>query len=259
MKARTLLLPLLLALWACGGEGESGESGGSGEAPDAGAAPAPGMQGGETPGAEGPERLVGIFATGQGVMELQPCDGGEAVALQGPSLENLVAIADQIAPGTEPVTTIFADLVVTWRSAEGTNVGGGYTRIADVMGVRRAAFEGFGCDGPMPGEVALMAAGNEPFWQVRVLNDSVAEVSRPDEGTQTLAIGSLQQDLEGVVLTGSVTGEGTVFLEVTTGTCRDDMSGAVTHARATFTLGGRRMEGCAWFGTALDPDVTPMD
>lgn len=253
MTRRALALLLAGAVWACGGENGDAAMGNAGPGDTASAAD-------EAPAEIGdlPRRLVGIFATGQGLMELQPCDGSDPVALQGPALENLVNIAEGIGASGEPVLTIFADLVVTTRSAEGTNVGDGYALIADVLGVRRAAYEGFGCDGALPAEVALVAAGNEPFWRVEVGNDTTALLTRPEEGEQRLTVGALQQDFEGVVLNGSVEGEGTVFLEVTTGTCQDSMSGALTHARAVFTIGGRRLEGCAWFGTLLDPDVTPI-
>jgi putative lipoprotein len=109
----------------------------------------------------------------------------------------------------------------------------------------------------MPSAVALVAGGNEPFWRIEMASDSVALLSRPEEGTQSISVGNLRQDIEGVVLTGTVEGGGTVFLEATTGTCQDSMSGALTHATAVFTIDGRRLRGCAWFGTALDPDVTP--
>jgi putative lipoprotein len=203
--------------------------------------------------------MVGIVAVGEGVTELQPCDGSAPVALQGPALANLVSIAERISMDTGPVATIFADLVVQPRTGADADIPGGYGRLVDVMGVRRAAYEGFGCDGPLPSEVLLIAWGNEPFWRVEMRSDSLAELIRPEEGTQPITVGSLQQDFEGIVFTGTMEGAGTVFMELTTGTCQDGMSGALTHANAEFTVGGRRLRGCAWFGTAVDPDVSPVE
>lgn len=224
-------------------------------APEAAPADAPGAA--ETAAAVAPEsvdrvRIAGVLVVGENTREFRPCDGSEALWLDGPIVVDLVGLHGELAPGVEPFEGVFLDLVADIGPPPAVGPGTGYPASAIAHMLRRAAYEGWSCDDVDPALV-VEARGTEPFWTLRV-TETGGEYVTPEERT-SLEFGPLAEDDEGWVIQGTGTEVGNVFVALTPVPCRNAMSGAYSHLEAVVEIGGRRLNGCAYLGPAHDPDA----
>lgn len=115
--------------------------------------------------------------------------------------------------------------------------------------------EGGGCDRPA-GAYLYHAFGEEPFWSVRVEEDSLV-FEQPDDPARVAWPSSAvvpSRDAAGARTwtAAASAGRPAIALTVERGRCVDGMSGEVTAFRSRITVGGRAMEGCARAGLAAD-------
>jgi len=198
-----------------------------------------------TPGVEStpasvPRRIGGFFNGDTGGPALEVCEGGVTLPLTGPALPDLLAHHQTLTSGQESQTPIFVDVLATLEPASTLHV----------LELRRAAFEGFGCQ-TVEEDLVARAGGNEPFWSVEVYDDR-ATFSTPEGSTQ-LEANSLVRSADGWLVTGTtVSGGGPFELTLSPGGCTDSMSGAWSHLGATLSLGDETYSGCGLLGSAGD-------
>lgn len=186
-------------------------------------------------------RVTGLFALGEGGPVLEPCEAGPPFGLSGPAVPNVLAHHQTLTSGQESQKPIFVDVLATLEPASTLHV----------LELRRAAFEGFGCQ-TVEEDLVARAAGNEPFWSVEVYDDR-ATFSTPDGGTQ-LQANPLGPSGDGWLVTGTtVSGGGPFELTLSPGGCTDSMSGAWSHLGATLSLGEETYSGCGFLGNAGEP------
>ena len=197
-------------------------------------------------------RITGGLLVGENIQEFQPCAGGPAYWLDGPLTPDVLELHAELAPGVEPFETIFLDVVADLGPPPAVGPGTTYEGSVLVQRLRRAAFEGWGCD-DMAADLVVEASGTEPFWQLRI-TEADAVFTTP-ESSVALDMGELRSDFEGFLAQGSDPEVGNVFLTLTEVVCRNAMSGALTHLTARLERGGRVYEGCAFLGPSGDPDA----
>lgn len=241
---RRIVLPVMAGLLAaCGGGGGDappGEGAASEMAP---------MAGVEYLTAA---RITGIVMVGQGLTEFLPCGEGPELWLNGPLAIDIAELHGEMTPGVEFFEGMFIDVVGDIGPPPSVGAGSAYPASLIAKHLRRAAYEGWNCGDIRP-EVQLEAWGTEPFWNLQ-LTDEGARYTTPDGGTRRVQLGEVRMVPEGWTVSGTADELAVeVFLEDFG--CRDAMSGAYAHLSATVTIGGTEMQGCAWFGEALDPDA----
>lgn len=232
---------LALVLSACGGDAPEPPPG-SGAAPEAGAGP-PAPE--AAPGPAEPGRHRGVL-TLEGRPEVMLCDGA-TLPVDGPALPDLVELHAGMTPGAEPMEGIFVDVLGEVRDA-------GSGPWLDALEIRRASYEGWGCRRDEVGLV-LEASGTEPFWNLRV-EEETAAWSTP-EATETLAHrGIYRMTRGGWALEGRTpAGEARLQAEFHPEPCINAMSGAFSHLTALVTLGGTEYRGCAYLGPEAEGGV----
>jgi putative lipoprotein len=246
----TLTLALSLATAACGG-GEpradlpgAGADTAAGQSADAGGSD---IEGPLAAAVDRPMRITGHVLIGTDRRDFQACAGGPEYWVDGPALPDLFELHEQITPGVEPYEAIFVDVLAEGRPAPASGAGAGLAGTIDVLEVRRAAFEGFGCRETEAGVVAA-AGGNEPFWALQVRESGVT-FSTP-EGERSWSGAAPARSPEGWRI-GGTTDAGTPFtLTLEVGGCSDSMSGAWSHLSAVLVAAEQRWEGCGWLGPA---------
>lgn len=102
---------------------------------------------------------------------------------------------------------------------------------------------------PPSTDTRARAGGNEPFWSIDV-DGANARVRTPEEPGGVLYVDGRWRRLDATrrIYEAPRTAAGAASplrLEISDGPCVDNMSGAVSPARATLTRNGRRMPGCA--------------
>jgi putative lipoprotein len=197
-------------------------------------------------------RVAGSLLVGENTQEFQPCAGGPAYWLDGPLTPDVLELHAELVPGVEPFESIFLDVVADLGPPPAVGPGTSYEGSILVQRLRRAAFEGWGCD-DMTADLVVEASGTEPFWQLRI-TETEAVFQTPDTRV-VLDMGELQSDFEGFIVQGTDPELGNVFLYLTEMVCRNAMSGALTHLGARLERGGRTLEGCGFLGPVGDPDA----
>lgn len=240
LRPVTVLVAFALATAACGGEG----SGGSGATADN----ADGAQ--DAPASSTPARITGHLTLDE-VPLLTLCGSGEERTLDGPAFPDLLDLHAALAPGVQPMEGVFVDVLgVLVEDERGGAV--------EVLEVRRAAWEGGGCNGPEPA-LAFRAHGTEPFWSLSVLGETL--IWRTPEAERTLFHrGPYRADRGDWLVEGTIepTIPGAGTTPVLTARfypepCRDAMSGAWFHMSAEVVLDGREYRGCAFRGAESPP------
>lgn len=234
-----MALALTLAAAACGGRGETGA--GAGEA----AATGEDDPGRRTPTSTEPQRYLGAL-TMEGGAEITLCDG-TPVGVDGPEMLDLVGLHAELAPGLEPMEGIFVDVLGEMREdAQGPWL--------NVIGLRRAALEGWGCDRDER-SLVMEASGTEPFWTLTV-EDSVATWRTPDGVKQFVHDGPFAMRWGGWELESrSGTDEPELRAELYQEPCRNAMSGAWSHLSVEVVLAGRTFRGCGFLGPEAEGHV----
>lgn len=103
-----------------------------------------------------------------------------------------------------------------------------------------------GCDRPAP-DYIVAARGNEPFWALQVMDDSM--IWKQPEAPQEIELGGLQsQDAEGTVSYRATAGSHAAELLIDSQACRDSMSGEYFAFAARAVLDGKEFKGCARVG-----------
>lgn len=193
----------------------------------------------ESPGPEQDlARYVGVL-TVEGRPEVLLCDRTPLEA-DGPALMELLELHAELTPGQEPMEGLFVDVLGRIREdARG--------RWLDLVEVRRAAWEGWGCRTDESG-VVFRAAGTEPFWTLTV-REETAEWRTPDEVKQFVHAGAYGMPRGGWELDASESGGAAALrAEFHQEPCRDAMSGAYSHLSAVVFTGERELRGCAYIG-----------
>jgi uncharacterized membrane protein len=115
--------------------------------------------------------------------------------------------------------------------------------------------EGGGCDRPA-GTYLYQAFGEEPFWSVRVEEDSIV-FEQPDTPSRVAwpaaaVVPGLEPNGARTWTAAARDRRPALSLTIERTPCTDGMSGEVTAFRAHATFAGRALEGCARAGTAAD-------
>lgn len=188
-------------------------------------------------------RFTGFFTVEDG-WRLIPC-GDDPVPVEGPAIPDLLQVYGELVPDGEE--GMFVDVLGQVREQGGRGW-------LEAMEIRRAYFEGFGCDDVVRAQLA--ASGTEPFWSLEVDVD-MASWSTPD-GTRDFVHDGLELSESGSWILdarpagASSSTEPTLRLEAWSDPCRNQMSGAYSHLRVEVTLDGELYRGCAVLGSALE-------
>jgi uncharacterized membrane protein len=188
-----------------------------------------------------PIRVTGAFE-GESLF-MTPCWDSELdVRLaRAPVVLDLVAIHQELVPGTAPVESIFVDLL-----GEAVEERGEIS--FEVFEVYRAGWEDWGCTWePLVERLRFAASGTEPDWTLHVAVDSTVRLSRLEgtvEGRATVIEGTLAA---GWTVSGS-TGADDFTLRLDPIPCRNEMSGGWSHLEAVLTLAGVERRGCGFIG-----------
>ena len=106
-----------------------------------------------------------------------------------------------------------------------------------------------GCAGPKVASdfpASYRAAGNEPFWHLRVQEQTVT-VDRPDAAAYSTQITNITPTEDGWQVQASG-----MAMQIQRMRCEDDMSGAPFEHRVAMQLQGHEYRGCG--GAQLPPD-----
>ena len=219
------LFVALLAMASCGGEG----------APDT----AP-----DAPPADVPTRHLGLFVAGDYV-EFEACSG-EAYAIDGPVMTDLIAMHEVLIPGLEPLEAVFVDLL-------GTISGSGADGALDALEMRRVAYEGGGCAGNDAG-IFFRGLGTEPFWSVAIGEDGFSWVT--PETTSNFTHNGLQDGLQGEWIFEGLNADNAVAITATIfqEPCVDQMSGSWYHLTMRVDRADQVFQGCAYLGPEMEGD-----
>ena len=96
-------------------------------------------------------------------------------------------------------------------------------------------------------EASFTAAGNEPFWSVKV-DGSTLVYSTPELQPGKALAAQRQAQANGTRFTGK-DGDSVFSLDIQRASCVDSMSGQAFEFTAAFEYGGERMTGCASSGS----------
>ena len=185
------------------------------------------------------QRYTGLFSM-LGAPEFRSCEGW-ALPVNGPAGLELMDLHVGLTPGSEPGEDIFVDLVAELRQGAGGPV-------LDVLEVRRAAYEGWGCGGDDVG-VLLEASGTEPFWSLTARREG-AEWRTPEERMDLSHGGLFLLGRGGWGLEGRDASGAPWSADFQSGGCRNAMSGAYSHLAAEVRIRGEVFSGCAFLGPA---------
>jgi uncharacterized membrane protein len=185
------------------------------------------------------EDLSGMVVFGHEAREIAACDGSAPLWLTDRTGGDLQATYEALRAA--PYEPIFMVL----RGVRGPTPAGefaaGYPGGFDVVGVRRAEREGFGC-GLDLGDARFRALGVEPFWRLDIAGDHMV-LTRPDTGPmrfELVQVASQALAFEGV--DGARQPIRVVLDEVR---CVDPMSGSRYAYQARVTLDTGTLSGCA--------------
>ena len=181
--------------------------------------------------------------------------GGESGAGDGtahgidflPEMLELAGLHAELAPGLEPIEGIFVDVLGEMREdAQGPWL--------NVIGLRRAALEGWGCDRDER-SLVMEASGTEPFWTLTV-EDSVASWRTPEGVKQFVHDGPFAMRWGGWELESrSGADEPELRAELYQQPCRNAMSGAWSHLSVEVVLAGRTFRGCGFLGPEAEGHI----
>jgi putative lipoprotein len=193
----------------------------------------------------GIQRVTGVILLGQDRQDFQACAGGPEYWVGGPALAGIYELHANLTPGQEPFESIFVDVLAAPGSPPSSGPGAGLAGRLDVLEVRRAAFEGWGCR-DVDDDLVVEARGNEPFWLLEV-TESAATFSTP-EGDRSWRVDGPAPSPEGWRLTGTTDAGGPFTLVLEVGGCVDSMSGAWSHLAARLEMGADVLDGCGFLG-----------
>lgn len=235
------MMPVLLTVLGVAGCDGSGEPGvearqdGSGEAGAGIASPVSELT--------AITRFQGLFTVDDG-WSFIPC-GEEPIPVEGPAIPDLLEVYDELVP--DGAEGMFVDVLGQVRERDGRGW-------LEAMEIRRAHFEGFGCDDVV--EARLEASGTEPFWRVSVEEGTVTWTT--PSGERRFVHPGLELDESGSWAVRARTadapaaGEPTLVLEAWPDPCRNQMSGAYSHLRVEVMLEGEVFQGCGVLGAAYE-------
>ena len=196
---------------------------------------------GDGAGPDTPLVFRGFATYAHEVRAFTPCDSAAALWVVD-SAQALWAPWRELAgdEGTPPELFAVVEGRVGPPPSEG--FGEAYAGTLVVDRVLYVAREGYGCAAPWD-RFAFRAFGNEPFWSLTVLADTVTLV-RP---------GVADRVWHGAVRTGSDTGitlqagggEDVLTVALARAPCRDTMAGSYFGYTATVRLGAEALTGCA--------------
>ena len=89
----------------------------------------------------------------------------------------------------------------------------------------------------------FVALGTEPFWSVEV-SPGQLRYSTPEDIPGAIFAAQRRAEAAGITYTGTLKGQ-SAALRIAAGQCSDGMSDTVYAYRATFTLAGQALRGCA--------------
>lgn len=232
------VLVLLSGLWGCGGS-ESGEGTPGGTDPFAGDLEGLGREG--LPPVPAGLVLARAALAPDGRLLLVECapDGRPRTAQPRP-----------VADGTGGELSLLIRAFGAPRDGIPVWVGLQDDRVAEL---RIAVPEGAGCPPLLPLDAEVVASGNEPFWQIRILRGGATVVTpdNPDgveygEGAWTVVDGVWRYEAQ----RDFVDGMAWLTLDVFASPCIDDMSGGRFPWTVFVQWEGRELDGCAWEGGA---------
>lgn len=174
------------------------------------------------------KRLQGELGYIDGQWQLTTCDGGSLLPLEfaEPWLQ-AAASCD-----AEQGQSCFADLEVR--------------PTGQVTRVHRIQHEGHGCADDEFGHLLIRAAGNEPFWSVR-LNSHGLVLQQP--GQPAIALPYIHEQLgDGLQYISSQADHHVLQLWISPQPCIDSMSGAWHALSARLQWQGETFTGCAYHG-----------
>ncbi len=190
--------------------------------------------------------LRGFLELGPEVRRLTVC--GEEDPLWVIPIDGVTQAYDELA--RDPYDPVFVEVDATLGPAPETGFGADHAGLATLRALRRAeaASEGFGCEEDLSSFV-FRAAGQEPFWHLRVTPAAVI-LSTPDVPETVFDPAAPVFRDGGWDYATSASGPETLTLqlEVRPGRCRDSMSGAWFSWDATLRVGDEVRVGCAWEG-----------
>jgi len=190
--------------------------------------------------------LRGYARRGDQVREFTPCDSMQAVWVVDSS-QALWTPYRELAPDPADTTGLFA--VVEGRvgpTAPVPGSGAGHARTLIVDRVLYVAREGYGCAAPWD-RFAFRAFGNEPFWSLTILGDSVTLI-RPGEEERIWHGAERTSAPDGLLVTSGNPASGGVTAHLTTAPCRDTMAGSYFGYSAVVRIDGDSLTGCALQG-----------
>jgi uncharacterized membrane protein len=193
-------------------------------------------------------RVTGVAVIGQDRRDFQACAGGPEYWLDGPAVQELMELHEQLTPGQEPFESVFVDMLAAGGPPPGTGPGASLAGTVDVLELRRVAYLGWSCDED-DDDLVAEASGNEPFWHLEVRGGS-AVLTTPEGSPRTFSTQGLRPSPEGWMIEGASDAGQTLTLTLAIGGCQDSMSGNWTHLQATLALDDERLQGCGFLGPA---------
>jgi uncharacterized membrane protein len=196
------------------------------------------------------ELIRGHYTFGHEVRALRPC-GAEADLWVIDGSGQLRGLFGQLTGSVQGDLRIFVMATGTSGPPPADGFGADYVGAVKIGEVIYAALEGFGCDLDLAGFL-FRASGNEPFWMVEVLPESM-RLARPGHPDFTWSEFTMESQGEAIVLQGKG-GDFSGTLTIEPGPAFDSMSGAFFSHRAHFDLDGVTFLGTALRGTAAEAE-----
>ena len=167
----------------------------------------------------------------------RPCDGGPVVAFLDSTDNRLRATVGLSGSNESQGVTI---------------IGVGATAASRELIIREVRYAvapaaGEGCSQPAP-VYAMGLRGIDSAWTITIRPEGIEY--RNAAGTDNAQFAGAPQSGDGSISTRTLgSPERTLQISLTPGSCRDPKNGAWAPFRATVTLDGRTLSGCAWRGT----------
>lgn len=185
------------------------------------------------------EDLGGMVVFGHEAREIAACGGSAPLWLTDGTGGDLQATYEALRAA--PYQPVFMVLRGVRGSAPAGEFATGYPGGFEVLAVRRAESEGFGCALDL-GDAWFRALGVEPFWRLDISRDQLV-LMRPDAGPQRFErVGEVSDGLEFEGAGEQGTSVRAVLEETR---CVDPMSGSRYAYRARVTVGTETLSGCA--------------
>jgi len=184
--------------------------------------------------------LMGMVVFGHESRQLTPCDGTSTLWLADAAGGDLQGTYEALR--AVPYEPVFMVLRGVERPTPAAEFAAGYAAELEVLQVRYAEREGFGCNLDL-GEARFRAIGVEPFWRLDVARDHLllsrpgVEVQRFESDpapTDALSFRGVNRDRDEVVVA-----------RLSQEPCVDPMSGARYAYRADVSVGAEQLAGCA--------------